>query len=125
VTSPWITPGDVKGYTEHTDVQNRADSKLQIDIRRAEAYIKTYCNNDFKDVSSSEDIRTAAIIVADMFAHNAYQMAKTVESETFDDYSYKASMETIDAASLGLDTLLDPYIKAASKGRTIMNLRAL
>lgn len=36
---PWVTPEELKEYTEFEEVKNRADSKLKIDISRAESSI--------------------------------------------------------------------------------------
>lgn len=46
---PWVTPEELKEYTEFEEVKNRADSKLKIDISRAESWVIDYCNNRFDD----------------------------------------------------------------------------
>ena len=39
VERPWVTPEELKEYTEFEEVKNRADSKLKIDISRAESWV--------------------------------------------------------------------------------------
>lgn len=39
---PWATPEDVKNYTEYPSVKKRSDSKIAVDITRAEQYIISY-----------------------------------------------------------------------------------
>ena len=47
VSRPWVTPKDVKDYTEQEDVKNRPDEKLAFDITRAEQKIISITNNRF------------------------------------------------------------------------------
>jgi hypothetical protein len=125
---PWIAPSDVKDYSDLADVQNRSDTKLTIDIRRAESYIIKYTNNDFSDDKYSdsipEDIRVADILLAEYFAHNMSVIGNK-KSESFDDYSYTVEDSTIDVTALGLDTLLDPYVIARASGKVNMRMRKL
>lgn len=126
---PWIEPNDVKSYSDLADVQNRADAKLEIDIRRAESYIIKYTNNDFSDAekypdSVPDDIKVADILLAEYFAHNKSVIGNK-KSESFDDYSYTVEDATIDVTTLGLDTLLDPYIIPKTSGKVNMRMRKL
>lgn len=51
---PWITPGDVRDYSNLDDVKSRSDLQINIDIRRAESSIITYTNNDFSDTKYAD-----------------------------------------------------------------------
>ena len=42
---PWITPDDLRTYSDDEGITNRPDEKLQIDISRAESYVLTYTHN--------------------------------------------------------------------------------
>lgn len=42
---PWITPQQVRDYSETPEVLKRSDAKLSVDISRAEQYIITYTHN--------------------------------------------------------------------------------
>lgn len=42
---PWITPEQVREYSETPEVVARTDTKLTVDISRAEQYILTYTHN--------------------------------------------------------------------------------
>ena len=53
---PWVTPEELKEYTEFEEVKNRADSKLKIDISRAESWVIDYCNNRFDDPEKYPEI---------------------------------------------------------------------
>jgi hypothetical protein len=125
---PWITPDAVKEYSDLEDVQKRSDTKLAIDIRRAESYIIKYTNNDFSDVKYAggipEDIRVADILLSEYFAHNM-SIIGNKKSESFDDYSYTIEDATIDITALGLDTLLEPYVITSVSGKVNMRMRKL
>lgn len=47
---PWVTPEEVREYSEIPAVQKRSDARLKVDIARAEQYVITYTHNTFKDV---------------------------------------------------------------------------
>lgn len=125
---PWITAEEVIAYSDLSNVTSRSPVKLGIDIRRAESYIIKYCNNDFSDEeykdSIPEDVKVADILLAEYFAHNK-AMIGSKKSETFDDYSYTVDDSTIDVTSLGLDTLLGPYVKTKPAGNVNMRMRRL
>ena len=97
---PWVTPEELKEYTEFEEVKNRADSKLKIDISRAESWVIDYCNNRFDDPEKypdiPENVKTAVLLIAEAYAHNAVEQTKVrLKSETFDDYSYTAESSII------------------------------
>lgn len=125
---PWITPSDVKKYSDLENVKNRADIKLKVDIQRAEAFIISYTNNSFTDSKYAdkvpEDVRVADIILAEYFAYNVQTVGKKT-SESFDDYSYTIASSTIDITSLGIDMLLEPYVMTKASGKVTMRLRKL
>lgn len=124
---PWITPQEVKDYSDLNDVITRNDTKLKTDIRRAESYIMHYTHNTFPDeeyTTVPEDIKVACIILAEYFAHNS-KLAGSKTSETFDDYSYTMNHSEIDVTSLGLDTLLEAFVNTKASGKTTMRLRKL
>lgn len=128
---PWVTPAEVREYSEYTQVQGRTDARLAVDIARAEAYVIAYTNNDFADVEPiPEPVKTAVILLAECYAYNAAADGKTggrrMKSETYDDYSYTAGDEfTIDADDLGLKALLDPFIKVAPRSGVTLRMRKL
>ena len=74
---PWVTPEELKEYTEFEEVKNRADSKLKIDISRAESWVIDYCNNRFDDPEKypeiPENVKTAVLLIAEAYAHNAVE----------------------------------------------------
>jgi hypothetical protein len=125
-TRPWITPADVKDYTEFPKVKERSDPKLQLDIVRAEQYIISKTNNKFDDdayPTIPEPVKLATILVAEFYANAAADDASKFESETFDDYSYTRS--DIKVEDLDLEPLLKDYVIVASKNQVSMNLRKL
>ena len=126
---PWVTPQEVKAYTDIPEVQERSDSKLQTDISRAEKYVITYTHNDFSNIDPiPDDVKTAVILLAENYAHSSVVSAKNEKSETFDDYSYTAfSSSDISAGinDLGLDALLDDFIIAQPNSSVTMRLRIL
>lgn len=46
---PWVTPQEVRDYSENEDVQQRPDRRLSVDIARAEMYVTTYTHNKFEN----------------------------------------------------------------------------
>ena len=94
---------------EFEEVKNRADSKLKIDISRAESWVIDYCNNRFDDPEKypeiPENVKTAVLLIAEAYAHNAVEQTKVrLKSETFDDYSYTAESSIIDVGKLGVES---------------------
>ena len=66
---PWITPDDLRTYSDDEGITNRPDEKLQIDISRAESYVLTYTHNrnlldDEQYPEVPEAVRTATILIA-------------------------------------------------------------
>lgn len=123
---PWVTPEEVKEYTEIKNVQKRADNRLAIDITRAEQYIIKYTNNDFSEYTElPEAVRLAVILIAEINANNSVISAIDKKSETFDEYSYTAETSVKNYDNLGLDTLLDSFIKTKSKGNVTMRMTVL
>lgn len=124
---PWVTPSDVKVYTEYQTVKKRSDDKLLVDIARAEQYVISHTHNLFETyMSLPEPVKTAVILIAEAYAHNAVEMtSKRLKSETFDDYSYTAESTLVNVDDLGLGALLDDYIVPVSTGRISMKLRKL
>jgi hypothetical protein len=123
---PWVTPQEVRDYTEYESVKNRSDEKLAIDISRAESYVIAYTNNDFANYAEiPTEVKTAVILIAERYAYNATNISVGMyKSETFDDYSYTLS----DNANLGFDDLflgelLDGFI--LSKSDITIKLRRL
>lgn len=47
---PWVTPEEVKEYSEIPAVQQRSDTRLTVDIARAEQYVITYTHNSLYNV---------------------------------------------------------------------------
>ena len=136
---PWVTPQDVKDYSDITVVQERPDAKLKVDITMAEAYVITYTKNKFDTLEYAtkipESVRLAVILLAEAYATRAVTNAKVtasrmksgMKSESFDDYSYTVSetVGDIDVSGMNLASLLDPYVIAKASGNLIMRLRKL
>ena len=126
---PWVQPQEVKDYTEFQEVKERDDKKLAVDIARAEHWVINYCNNRFDDETKyptiPEPVKTAVILLAEAYAHNAVEVTKArLKSETFDDYSYTAAEGTL-IDLLDLRPLLDAFVVTAPKGGVTMKLRKL
>lgn len=129
---PWATAADVKAYSEYTQVQQRTDARLAVDISRAEQYVISYTNNDFADASViPEDVKTAVILLAEAYAYNASADGVTggrrAKSETFDDYSYTAESTdiSINGVLADIKPLLDPYCIQQQRGGISLRMRKL
>ena len=126
VPRPWVTPEDVKEYTENEKVAARSDAKIAVDIVRAEEYVIAYTHNDFSNYDAiPEAVKTAILILAESYGRNAVLTSRTAKSETFDDYSYTAFDGTAYAEGLDIAALLDGFVLTQAGGKLTMRLRKL
>ena len=125
---PWVTPQEVKDYSEIPAVQQRSDARLAVDITRAEQYVITDTHNTFEsDAEIPQAVRTAVLILAEAYARSATSKFTTqgVQSETFDDYAYTAADGTVDYSGLGLAALLDDFVIAVPNCGVTLRMRKL
>lgn len=123
---PWVTPKEVKEYSEIPAVQQRSDTRICVDISRAEQYVITYTHNSFKEKEEIPPaVKTAVLVLAEAYGHNAVVAAKEVKSETFDDYSYTAEAKQISAEALDLAALLDGYVVTEPRNGVTLRMRKL
>lgn len=123
---PWVTPQEVKEYSEIPAVQQRSDARLTVDIARAEQYVITYTHNSFEDKDEiPAAVKTAVLILAEAYGHNAVVAAKEVKSETFDDYSYTTETKEISAEALDLAALLDEFVVKEPRNGVTLRMRKL
>ncbi len=123
---PWVMPQEVRDYSEIPAIQQRSDTRLAVDIARAEQYVITYTHNTFKDFEEApEPVKTAVLLLAEAYGHNAATAAKEVKSETFDDYSYTAEASQISIEALDLSALLDDYVVSEPRSSVTFRMRRL
>lgn len=123
---PWVTPQEVRDYTEIESVRERSDTRLAVDISRAEQFVISYTNNDFSDYEEiPQNVKTAVILLAETYGYNSVISAQNIKSETFDDYSYTAENSAVKFDTLGIEPLLEEYIKKKIKGGVTVRLRRL
>lgn len=128
VKRPWVTPEEVKEYSESPTVQNRSDARLAVDITRAEQYVITYTHNTFEDVEEiPPSVKTAVLILAEAYARSMTSsfITKGLQSETFDDYSYTSADGSVNYDSLELAALLDDYILTQPRNGVTLRMRKL
>lgn len=127
VKRPWVTPSEVKTYTEYPSVKTRDDAKVAVDISRAEQYIITFTNNDFADCEEiPAGVKTAVILVAEAYGFNACLAAREMKSEQFDDYSYTAAdAEPIDIGLLDIASLLEEHTVQKARNGVTLRMRKL
>ncbi|MFG6378595.1 MAG: head-tail connector protein [Lachnospiraceae bacterium] len=123
---PWVKPEEVKEYSEIPAVQQRSDTRITVDIARAEQYVITYTHNSFQDEKEIPPaVKTAVLILAEAYGHNAGMAAKEIKSETFDDYSYTAETSQINIETLNLAALLDSFVKTEPRNSVTFRMRRL
>ena len=128
---PWVTPEEVKSYSERESVKARSDDKLKVDISRAEQYVIQYTRNRFDDAEKytaiPESVKTAVILIAEVYGNTAADGKGEFKSETFDDYSYTTADTAVRLENLDLAPLLDEFIveKASGSRGVAMKLRKL
>lgn len=130
MTRPWITPAQLRDFSDNSIVKNKSDAKLSAMITIAEGKIISYCHHDFSDEKYTDlpaEIITAVLIIADALSYNdSLRATNNVKSETFDDYSYtiENSEIPIDFSVLGVKSLLDPFVEDGS-GSIIMRVSVI
>jgi hypothetical protein len=123
---PWVTPQEVIDYTESEEVKARSEARLSVDITRAEQYVITYCHNEFSDMDNvPQAVKTAVLILAEAYAHNAVVSTKELKSETFDDYGYTTEASSVSIEDLDLAALLDSYVIVCENNAVILRMRKL
>ncbi len=126
MSRPWVTPDEVREYTEEKSVQERTDARLKVDISRAEQYVITLTHNDFSKYEEIPDaVKTAVLILAEAYGHNAVLKKNGIKSESYDDYSYTVENSEISIESLYLSSLLDLYVISEPRGGVTVRLRRL
>lgn len=123
---PWVSPQEVKEYSEILTIQQRSEARLTIDIARAEQYVITYTHNSFKDEEEIPSaVKMAVLILAEAYGYNAGMAAKEIKSETFDDYSYTTETNQISIEALDLAALLDDFVKTEPRNGVTFRMRKL
>jgi len=129
---PWVTPEEVKEYTDNTKVKDRSDIKLEVDIFRAEQDVIKYTGNHFNNPDKFTEIprpvKLAVILLAEMYAGSSNDGDKNsgnYKSETFDDYSYTIADTAKKLDNINLGPLLDEFMEEAPKNAVNMKLRKL
>ena len=114
---PWVTPGEIREYSDRQSVKNRENAKLAIDISRAEMYVINYTNNKFSDnkkyQSIPEPVKTAVILLAESYAASGAEPVEhggNYKSGSNDDYSFTLADAVNKADNLDLSYLLDEYV---------------
>ena len=128
VERPWVTPQEVKDYSDFDDVQQRSEKKLKVDISRAEQVVISYTHNRFDDEALESipgGVKTAVILLAERYAHTSFVASKAYKSETLDDWSYTVNDSEVSLVDLGLNALLDEYVLPIAAGSLFMRLRKL
>lgn len=129
VNRPWVTPEEVKTYTDHKEIAERSNEKLKTDIFRAEQKVISITHNNFDSEELEkipESVKIAVMILAEAYANNSIEKSKKqIRSETFDDYSYSLDSGIIDIDSLDLDYLLKEYMLEAGSGNAILRMTVI
>jgi hypothetical protein len=131
-TRPWVTPQEVREYSDRKSVKDRSEMKLAVDISRAQWYVIKYTNYDFSDAIKypilPEPVKTAVLLLSESYAADAANLSDGVgsyKSESFDDYSYTAADTAYKIGNLDLGPLLDPFIERGAKGGVTVRMRKL
>jgi len=131
-TRPWVTPQEVKDYSENPRVTSRDDSRLKVDILRAEQRVIAITGNRFDDADEFPEIplnvKTAVMLLAEMYAIGAAGAdanSGNFRSESFDDYSYTLHDTESKIDNIDIEPLLADYIVARARNPVNMSLRKL
>ncbi len=135
-TRPWLTPEELKEYTDFEKVKNRDDIKVKTDITRAENYIIHRTNNDFSNeiyITVPDAIKLATLLVAEYYSQSSAvdkdsdTLYSDYQSESFKDYSYtkKSSVRDRSVEDIDIDALISRYIKQPITDSVRIGLRKL
>lgn len=129
---PWVAPEEVREYSEIPAVQQRSETRLAVDISRAEQYVVTYTHNKFEDCAEiPSPVKTAVILLAEAYASHANLLKTTsggaFKSETFDDYAYNVGDASLAEAVKDLDlaALLDDFVITEPRNGVTLRMRKL
>jgi len=131
---PWVTPQEVRDWTERPKVKERSDDKLGVDIFRAEQWVIKYTHNTFADPERwpviPDSVKIATLIFAEQYAAMAANTntsggGGTFKSERFDDYSYTLADTDYQIDNMQLGGLLDEFIEKQTRGDVVMKMRKL
>ena len=123
---PWVLPQEVRDYTEIKAVSERTDTRLTVDISRAEQYVIKHTHNDFSEYDViPQNVKTAVILLAEAYGYNSARLSDNIKSETFDDYSYTAESRETDISALDIDSLLEEYVNVKPKNGVTFRMRRL
>lgn len=126
VERPWVTPEEVKSYSEVPCVQQRDNSKIEMDILRAEEAVINYTNNNFSDCDTIPSaVKTAIMLLAEAYGYKAVTSTTAMQSETYDDYTYTAKNSEFNISDLDCDILLKPYVKSKSSGNARLRMKCI
>ncbi|GED14870.1 protein YqbG [Aneurinibacillus migulanus] len=124
----YITPKDVKEYSEFRAVQNRPDPKLEKDILRAETEIFAYCGHKFDNATKypngpPEEVKLAFILLAEYYALIAANesLAKGFKSEKIGGYSYSIGDNPMNKPSF--ISMLSAYVQTAGMAKRKVDFR--
>ena len=124
---PWVTPQEVRDWSERPGVRNRSDERLRVDIARAELWVINYTRNRFDGPEVPEPVRIAVLLLAEQYATNAAGgggASGMFKSERFDDYSYTLADSDFLIDNLNLADLLSEFV-SADTGTMVMKMRKL
>ena len=126
---PWVTPQEVRDWSERPGVKNRSDERLRVDIARAELWVLNYTRNRFfDDPEAPEPVRIAVLLLAEQYATTAAggggSAGGMFKSERFDDYSYTLADSDFLIDNLKLADLLSEFVNADT-GAMVMKIRKL
>ncbi|MDR3345183.1 MAG: DUF3199 family protein [Oscillospiraceae bacterium] len=123
----WLTPDELREYSNNKDVKKRTDLQLQMDIYRAKSYIVCYTHNSFDDAELlPEEVKIALLLIAEQYAIMSFNPNDGLKSETYDDYAYtRADKAGIDIEALGLDSLLDDWVIEPPKTGVTLKMQAI
>ena len=126
VNRPWVTPEEVKTYTDHKEIAERSNEKLKTDIFRAEQKVISITHNNFDSEELEkipESVKIAVMILAEAYANNSIEKSKKqIRSETFDDYSYSLDSGIIENDSPPYQYLLKEYMHEAGSRTVILRM---
>ncbi|MFR0871303.1 MAG: hypothetical protein ACLSG5_07925 [Oscillospiraceae bacterium] len=78
---PWVTPEELKEYTEFEEVKNRAIASSKLTLPGGELghrLLQQQIRRPGEIPEIPENVKTAVLLIAEAYAHNAVEQTKSV-----------------------------------------------
>lgn len=124
---PFLTPTEVKDFTEIAQIKSLPDNKVGYAILEAESEVFAHCGHDFSDQTKyptlPDPVKLAILKLSQFYCLQTFDEAtlKAIKSQNIGDYSYS----TDGLIKPDTHNLLSNYVESFKGGNTRLRLGAI